>query len=125
VVGCVSRVAALAHNERLRSRSTLQSATGIKSGNVRQISRGFTASAFNLREFFHGQSDATMRWVKWGFLVGAFLAPLGLLAQALHPMSAKLLIEACVIQYAGLLAERWFFFAQAHHPQNLYYQRAA
>jgi DMSO reductase anchor subunit len=40
-------------------------------------------------------------------------------------MSAKLLIEACVIQYAGLLAERWFFFAQAHHPQNLYYQRAA
>jgi DMSO reductase anchor subunit len=121
----VSRVAALARNERLRPRSTLQSATGIKSGNVRQISRGFTASAFNLREFFHGQSDATMRWVKWGFLVGAFLAPLGLLAQALHPMSAKLLIEACVIQYAGLLAERWFFFAQAHHPQNLYYQRAA
>ena len=22
----------------------------------------------------------------------------------------------------GLLAERWFFFAQARHPQNLYYQ---
>jgi DMSO reductase anchor subunit len=22
----------------------------------------------------------------------------------------------------GLLAERWFFFAQANHPQNLYYQ---
>jgi DMSO reductase anchor subunit len=26
------------------------------------------------------------------------------------------------IQYCGLLAERWFFFAQAKHPQNLYYQ---
>jgi hypothetical protein len=24
-----------------------------------------------------------------------------------------------------LLAERWFFFAQAGHPQNLYYQRVA
>jgi len=23
----------------------------------------------------------------------------------------------------GLLAERWFFFAQANHPQNLYYQQ--
>ena len=23
---------------------------------------------------------------------------------------------------AGLLAERWYFFAQANHPQNLYYQ---
>jgi DMSO reductase anchor subunit len=29
---------------------------------------------------------------------------------------------AFVVQYLGLLAERWFFFAQANHPQNLYYQ---
>src|SRR5579864_820182 len=125
VAGCVSRVAALARNERLHPRSTLQSATGIKAERVTQISRGFTASAFNLREFFHGQSDATMRWVKWGFLFGAFLVPLALVASALHPMSAKLLLQACLVQYAGLLAERWFFFAQARHPQNLYYQRAA
>jgi DMSO reductase anchor subunit len=26
------------------------------------------------------------------------------------------------VQYAGLLAERWYFFAEARHPQNLYYQ---
>ena len=32
---------------------------------------------------------------------------------------------AFVIQYAGLVAERWFFFAQANHPQNLYYQAAS
>jgi hypothetical protein len=29
------------------------------------------------------------------------------------------------VQYAGLLAERWYFFAQASHPQNLYYQSIA
>ena len=29
------------------------------------------------------------------------------------------------VQYLGLLAERWFFFAQANHPQNLYYQTVA
>ncbi|MFC1589763.1 DMSO reductase, partial [Pseudomonadota bacterium] len=29
---------------------------------------------------------------------------------------------AFVVQYVGLIAERWFFFAQANHPQNLYYQ---
>jgi sulfite dehydrogenase (quinone) subunit SoeC len=125
VAGCVSRVATLARNERLRPRSTLQSATGIQASKVRQISRGFTASAFNLHEFFHGQSEATMQWVKWGFLVGAFLVPLGLVVLAVHSVSAMLLFAACVIQYAGLLAERWFFFAQARHPQNLYYQRAA
>ena len=30
-----------------------------------------------------------------------------------------------VTQYIGLLAERWYFFAQANHPQNLYYQAVA
>jgi DMSO reductase anchor subunit len=29
---------------------------------------------------------------------------------------------AVLVQAPGLLAERWFFFAQAKHPQNLYYQ---
>ena len=34
------------------------------------------------------------------------------------------LLYACAfaVQYAGLLAERWYFLAQANHPQNLYYQ---
>jgi DMSO reductase anchor subunit len=36
--------------------------------------------------------------------------------------SMAALVAAFVVQYAGLLAERWFFFAQANHPQNLYYQ---
>jgi DMSO reductase anchor subunit len=40
-------------------------------------------------------------------------------------LSAVLLCAACAIQYAGLVAERWFFFAEARHPQNLYYRQAA
>jgi DMSO reductase anchor subunit len=35
---------------------------------------------------------------------------------------ASLWLIAVPVQFAGLLAERWFFFAQARHPQNLYYQ---
>lgn len=121
----LGRVASLVRNARLHPRSTLQSATGITAGKVRQISRGFTASAFNLREFFHGQSDATMRSVKWGFLFGVFVLPVALMALGQHTLSAWLLVLAVIVQYAGLVAERWFFFAQARHPQNLYYQRAA
>ncbi len=36
-----------------------------------------------------------------------------------------LLAAAIVVQLAGLLAERWFFFAEANHPQNLYYRAIA
>jgi len=35
------------------------------------------------------------------------------------------LASAFLLQYAGLLAERWYFFAEARHPQNLYYQAIA
>jgi len=35
---------------------------------------------------------------------------------------ARFPYAAFLVQYVGLLMERWFFFAQANHPQNLYYQ---
>ena len=40
-------------------------------------------------------------------------------------LAAAVLVLAFACQYLGLLAERWFFFAQANHPQNLYYQSIA
>jgi len=132
--GLVSRLASLVRNARLHPKSTLQSATGIRSDKIRQVSRGFTASAFNTREFFHGKTPGTVQTVKYGFLLGAFVVPFVLLASSLPqaygaagPMSGLivLLAVAFLIQYAGLVAERWFFFTEARHPQNLYYQRAA
>ncbi|WP_175866365.1 dimethyl sulfoxide reductase anchor subunit family protein [Burkholderia contaminans] len=129
LAGGVARLASLARNARLRPKSTVQSATGIRSEKVEQKSRGFTASAFNTREFFHGQGNGTLRVVKAGFLIGAFAVPFVLTgAGALAPTSvaaAVALGAAFVIQYVGLVAERWFFFADARHPQNIYYQRAS
>ena len=57
-----------------------------------------------------------------GFQVLAFGLPILLLAWALLSGSALAWLLALVSQAAGLLAERWFFFAQARHPQNIYYQ---
>jgi DMSO reductase anchor subunit len=129
LAGCAGRLAALARNARLRPKSTVQSATGIHVPKLVQTSRGFTAGAFNLREFFHGQTLQTLQRIKWTFLLGAFAVPFVLLALAgaSAPVSAPLglLVAAGVVQYAGLVAERWFFFAQARHPQNIYYRQAA
>jgi DMSO reductase anchor subunit len=125
-VGCMSRMASLARNARLHPKSTLQSATGIRADKVVQKSQGFTSSSFNMREFFHGKSPAALATVKTGFLMGAFIIPFILVMLASSQAAPiALLAAAFVIQYLGLLAERWFFFAEARHPQNLYYQRAA
>jgi DMSO reductase anchor subunit len=58
----------------------------------------------------------------WWFVAGAFVVPLGLLVAALATGASWLPAAAFVVQYGGLLAERWFFLAQSRHPQNLYYQ---
>jgi len=114
------RVAALLRNARLKPKSTLQTAIGIKHPRIAQRSQGFMGGSFNTREFFHGKSEAFLRTIKPVFLLLAFAAPLALLA--LGMFTPALLGVAFILQYIGLLAERWFFFAQANHPQNLYYQ---
>ena len=123
LLGLVSRSAALVRNARLKPKSTVQTAIGIKHPNIVQKAVGFLGGSFNTREFFHGRPAGTLRSVKWLFLGAAFVAPLALLAAA--DGSGPVLALAFCVQYVGLLAERWFFFAQANHPQNLYYQAVA
>jgi DMSO reductase anchor subunit len=121
-LGGVSRALSLVRNARLKPRSTLQTAIGIRHPQIAQRSMGFMGGSFNTREFFHGKGVGTLRHVKWAFLTGAFALPLLLLALGLTQGSGTALALAFVVQYLGLLAERWFFLAQANHPQNLYYQ---
>jgi DMSO reductase anchor subunit len=123
IAGLASRVASLRRNAGLKPRSTLQSATGIKHPVIVQRSQGFMGGSFNTREFFHGKAASVVKTVKWGFLVLAFPVPAALLAAGIAAGAPALTIAAFLVQYAGLIAERWFFFAQANHPQNLYYQR--
>jgi len=122
LLALVVRVASLARNAKLVPRSTTQSATGARSREVQQKSRGFTGGSFNTREFFHGVGAGGMRSIRWIFVLLAFVVPVVLLMVA-H--SLPLLAAACIVQYAGLVAERWYFLADARHPQNLYYQSVA
>lgn len=116
----VSRVASLLRNARLKPTSTMQTAIGIKHPKITQRNYGAMGGSFNTREFFHGKSDAFMRMIKPAFLLLVFAVPLLLLMS--DASAPALLALTFMVQYVGLLAERWFFFAQANHPQNLYYQ---
>lgn len=117
-----ARRISLRRNAGLRPKSTLQSATGIKSAKLVQKSMGMSAGSFNTREFFHGTSVLAMKNVKIGFQVLAFAAPAACLLWGMSSQSAVPWVLAALLQAPGLIAERWFFFAQANHPQNLYYQ---
>ena len=115
-------------NARLRPKSTLQTAIGVRHQRIAQKSQGFMGGSFNTREFFHGAKPYLFKSIKWVFLVLVFPLPMLLLWAGLSLLArspeqgAAVLGAAFAVQYVGLLAERWFFFAQSNHPQNLYYQ---
>ena len=116
------RAVAVRRNAGLRHKSTLQSATGILASKLVQKSMGMSAGAFNTREFFHGASNLALNNVRIGFQVLCFAAPAACVAWGLVSGGALPWVLAALFQAPGLLAERWYFFAQAKHPQNLYYQ---
>lgn len=118
----ITRVMSLRHNATLKHRSTLQTATGIRAAPLVQRSMGMSAGSFNTREFFHGRSLAVLKQIKLVFLLCGFALPALLALWGLAGGSSLAWLLALFVQVPGLLAERWFFFAQARHPQNLYYQ---
>jgi DMSO reductase anchor subunit len=126
LLALVTRLAAMARNRGLREgrgrKSTVQTAIGVRHSAVVQKAQGATGGSFNTREFFHGRGDATLRTVRNLFLILVFVLPVGLIALGYGLESPTLPLAAFAVQYVGLLAERWYFFAEARHPQNFYYQ---
>jgi len=122
LIALIFRHMSSVRNRNIKPKSSLQTATGIRQPQLTQRSMGMSAGAFNTREFFHGKTALFLRYVKsimWGL---CFAMPLVLLLLSFATNNSIFSVLAFPIQYIGLLAERWLFFAQARHPQNLYYQ---
>ncbi|OOZ41966.1 DMSO reductase [Solemya pervernicosa gill symbiont] len=117
----VSRAMSLFRNARIKYKSTLQTAIGVRHTQIQQKAMGMMGGSYNTREYFHGKTAIFLKSIKWIFLVLVFPLPLLLLWLGMDG-NPQALVLAFAIQYLGLLFERWFFFAQANHPQNLYYQ---
>ena len=121
----ITRGSSLILNGRRRRRSTLESAIGVRHPQIRQIAQGSMGGSFNTREFFHHQTPTRVVATRWAFLLLVFPLPIALLIAGEASDAAGPAMAAFAVQYLGLLAERWSFFADARHPQNLYYQAIA
>lgn len=118
----ITRGGSLIRNARIKAKSTIQSAIGIRHPKIQQKAMGMQGGSMNTRDFFHHKTATFMKIIKWSFMILVFPVPIILLWIGVDSGSTSVLLGAFIIQYTGLIAERWFFFAQANHPQNLYYQ---
>jgi len=113
-------------NDTLSGQPTLNSATGLKGGTVRSLEWPHTEENYLLKEMGYRvarKHAAKLRLIAQGL---AFLLPAVLLAAAaicggLAGTAAA--VAAALAQIAGLLVERWLFFAEAKHTVTLYYGR--
>ena len=124
LVGWLHKRAAWHHNAENLTRPTLGSATGLGEGEVRSVQWPHTERNYLLKEMGYRvarKHSARLRLVTQAL---AFAVPLALFIAAAF-LPAALAIAACVIavpaQLAGVLVERWLFFAEATHTVTLYY----
>ncbi len=114
------------YNDALEIATTANTATGLAGGTVRSLEWPHTEENYLLKEM--GFRIARKHAAKLRLItqVLAFALPALLLALAFalpRPFAAVLSVLAAIVQFAGMLVERWLFFAEAKHTVTLYYGR--
>ncbi len=125
VLSALTRGASLWRNLSLVPKSTTQTAIGVRHPKVVQKAQGAMGGTYTTREFFHGRTPRAVHTIRWSAAMLGFAVPLfalALLASGAWTFSAMALALLFITQWVGLLAERWSFFAEGQHPQNLYYK---
>ncbi|GLQ79977.1 DMSO reductase [Mesorhizobium huakuii] len=120
------KVATWRHNDGLEIPTTANTATGLAGGTVRSLEWPHTEENYLLKEM--GFRIARKHSAKLRMLTQAlaFALPVLLLAATFAsswPYAAVPSGLAAIIQFAGMLVERWLFFAEAKHTVTLYYGR--
>lgn len=97
--------------------STIQTATGFTQASVRLLDQGHTSNGFLNNEFGYKVAAQKLLNLRYAAIGLAFALPFLLVASA----GSSLALLAAVSVLAGLLVERWLFFAEARHVVNLFH----
>ncbi|MBY4677166.1 dimethyl sulfoxide reductase anchor subunit family protein [Marinobacterium arenosum] len=97
--------------------STIHTATGFTQASVRLLDQGHTANSFLNDEFGYRVEAERLMKLRYLMVGLAFVLPFMLLLSG----QAWLAPAASVLAIAGLLTERWLFFAEARHVVRLFH----
>ena len=101
--------------------ATIQTATSFSQANVSLLDAGHSAPTFLNREFGYPVAADQLLRLRIAMTLVAFILPLGLVYWVFGGTArVELLALAWIVMMAGLLLERWLFFAEARHVVRLY-----
>ncbi len=100
----------------------INTATAFTRSMVRLLDVGHTAGTFLTDEFGYQVARARLIVLRWLVLLLAFVLPALMLWAGIHVLPVVLASTIAVVSaFAGVLIERWLFFAEARHVVNLYH----
>ncbi|RWF49862.1 MAG: dimethyl sulfoxide reductase anchor subunit [Mesorhizobium sp.] len=120
------KLATWRYNDRLEIPTTANTATGLAGGTVRSLEWPHTEENYLLKEMgfrIARKHSAKLRRITQAL---AFALPILLLTATFAlpwPFAAVSSGLAAIVQFTGMLVERWLFFAEAKHTVTLYYGR--
>ncbi len=101
---------------------TINTATGLTGATVRLLDVGHTAGNFLTEEFGYELSPKLRTVLRLGVFALCFIAPAIILIAVLGGhCGGGCAVVAFLLSVAGMLVERWLFFAEACHVVNLYH----
>ena len=98
-----------------RQQHTINDALGFQQGKVRLLDVGHSHGTFLTNEFGFSVAREKARALRWAAIFCGFILPMMLC------YFTKWFWAASAICIAGLLVERWLFFAEAEHVVRLYH----
>jgi sulfite dehydrogenase (quinone) subunit SoeC len=102
---------------------SINTALGITRSRIRMLEPGQSSDSFLNREFSYQAAAERILQMRVVVHLCGFILPFVLLVVLLRTDAVILALLAPLVVIAGLLAERWLFFAEARHVVNLYYGR--
>jgi DMSO reductase anchor subunit len=102
---------------------SLASAVGMTAAQARLLDTGHTHGTFLTHEFMFCLARERARWLRALFFLLSVLVPAAIVL--LGTADARVLAAAALACLAGLLIERWLFFAEAQHVVRLFHGQQA
>lgn len=125
VAGLALKVGYWLSVDRARRGLTPGDATGLgRYGTVRQWEGPHTQANYLMREMGYQVARRHARILRWFAAIVGFVVPALLILGAMAvggPGAAVIAMLGVLLNFVGLLAERWLFFAEAQHAVTLYY----
>ena len=125
VVAFVCKLGYWRHVDSMAHESTTNTATGLP-GKVRLFEAPHTSENYLMKEMGYRIARKHAQKLRQIAVVLAFLIPAGLIAVASLTggvLPAVCSVVAAISAMAGVLTERWLFFAEAKHAVTLFYGR--